>query len=118
VFTLAPDASQFYYVFLRVRICTWLHEHPIRFLVNRERLWAGKIGADSKDVMLRVRKTHGALRPWQLRIEAEVDLSPEIRNEIATHDIRVPTIGFERLVVVPEHDVQTRLDVMCALYTS
>ena len=39
----------------------------------------------------------------------------EVRSEIAAQDSRVPTVGFERLIVVPESDLKTRLDIMYSL---
>jgi hypothetical protein len=115
VFALTPEASQLYYVFLRLRVCGWLHERPIRLLANGETLWNGTIGPHSKDVMLRVRKKAGGGGPWRLRIAARGNLTPELRGQIAVSDGRIPTIGFERLIVVPENDLKARLDVMARL---
>jgi hypothetical protein len=115
VFALAADASQLYYVSLRLRVCGWLHERPIKILVNGEALWSGTIGPHSKDVMLRVRKSVGSATRWRLRIVAQVELTPELTSQIAASDSRIPTIGFERLIVVPEDDLKTRLDVMSVL---
>jgi hypothetical protein len=42
-------------------------------------------------------------------------LNAEFRERLAMVDSRVPTIGFERLIVVPETDLKTRLDVMYSL---
>ena len=112
VFALAPEVSEFYYFYLRLRVSKWLFEHTVRLLANGEILWEGSIGANSKDIILRVRKRTGIVGTWLLRIEAQVDLTSEVRNEIAAFDGRVPTIGFERLVVVPENDVKARLDVL------
>jgi hypothetical protein len=44
-----------------------------------------------------------------------MDLSGELRNQIASLDSRMPTIGFERLIVVPQNDLRTRLDVISNL---
>ncbi len=115
MFALAADPSQVYYVFLRLRVCGWLHERPVRIIADGERLWTGTIGPHSKDVMLRVRKTVGAAATWRLRIAAQVDLTPDLAGQIAASDSRIPTIGFERLIVVPENDLKTRLDVMSGL---
>ena len=52
---------------------------------------------------------------WRLRIRAELALSIELRNQIAALDGRVPTIGFERLVVVPENDLKMRVDILYTL---
>jgi len=112
VFDLAEEGSQFYYVFVRVRVCGVLHEQPIRMLANSERLWEGRIGPHSKDVMLRVRKRLRAPGHWKLRIGIEVDLSAETRAQIAAIDSRMPTVGLERLIVVPENDLKARLDVL------
>jgi hypothetical protein len=114
-FSLEPDASQNYYVFLRIRVCGELHDRPIRLIANGERLWKGVVGHESKDIVLRVRKGAGAGDQWRLQIRAEVDLHPELLAKIAASDNRVPTIGFERLIVVPEGDVKTRLDVLTTL---
>jgi glycosyltransferase involved in cell wall biosynthesis len=112
VVALASEASRFYYVFLRVRVSAWLNEHTVRLLANNEKLWEGKIGPSSKDIVLRVRKRTGTPDAWRLQIEAEVNLTPELRSQITAVDSRVPTIGFERLIVVPESDVITRLDLI------
>ena len=118
VFSLAKDASEFYYVFLRMRVSGLLHEQPIRLLANGERLWTGNIGETSKDIALRVRKRASATGPWKLRVAAEVDLSPEIRSQVMGLDSRVPTIGFERLIVVPENDLKARVDVLSTMMLS
>jgi glycosyltransferase involved in cell wall biosynthesis len=115
VFALAAEASQLYYVFLRLRVCGWLHELPITILANDEAAWNGTIEDHPKDVMLRVRKRAGAETWWRLQIAAQVDLSPELTSRIAASDSRIPTIGFERLIVIPENDLKTRLDVMSVL---
>ena len=67
--------------------------------------------------MLRVRKRGKAAADgsWILKINAQIDLSTEARNRIAAIDSRVPTIGFERLVVIPENDLKVRLDVLSNL---
>ena len=114
-FSLAADASQNYYVFLRIRVCGELHDRPIRLLANNEWLWKGAVGHDSKDIVLRVRKPAGAADRWMLRIRAEVDLPPELHSKITAADGRVPTVGFERLIVVPDGDTKTRLDVLSNL---
>jgi glycosyltransferase involved in cell wall biosynthesis len=112
VFALAPEASQLFYLFLRLRVCGWLHEQPIRLLANGDELWSGTIGEHSKDVMLRVRKRASAADRWRLRIAAHVELTAELTKQIAENDGRIPTIGFERLIVIPEDDLKTRLDVL------
>jgi hypothetical protein len=112
ILVLPQDASEFSYVYLRMRISTWLSEHTVRLLANNEEVWAGSIGAHSRDVVLRLRKQTDNEDGWLLCLEAQVDVSPELRSEIAAVDVRVPTIGFERLLVVPETDVNTRVDVL------
>jgi glycosyltransferase involved in cell wall biosynthesis len=115
VCALAADASQFYFAFLRLRVCGELHEQPVRLLANGERLWEGLIGPQSKDIVLRVRKRGGATTAWRLRIGAELDLSADVRSRIMAIDSRIPTIGFERFIVVPENDLKARLDVLSNL---
>jgi hypothetical protein len=50
-----------------------------------------------------------------LRVRVDLDLTPEQRAQIASLDRRVPTIGFERLVVVPDDDLKTRVDILYTL---
>jgi len=113
VMSLAPDASQFDFVWVRLRVCGVLHEQPIRLLANGVRLWEGRIGPHSHDLMLRVRKgATAATSRWRLRLGIEVDLTPALRDQIGALDGRIPTVGLERLMIVPENDLKTRLDVL------
>lgn len=113
VFLLPPEASAHDFIFLRVRVCGVLAQHPVRILVNGERAWEGNIGTTPKDLTLRVRRRAGANGHWKVRLAAQVDLSRELVGHLAALDGRMPTIGFERMIVVPENDVKTRLDVLC-----
>jgi glycosyltransferase involved in cell wall biosynthesis len=114
MFSLEPDPSQLYYVFQRLRVFGWLSEQPVRLLANGEQLWHGKIGPQPRDIMLRVRKPASTTGRWKIRLAAEVDVSPDIKSQIAAADSRIPTIGFERLIVVPETDLTARLDAVGA----
>jgi glycosyltransferase involved in cell wall biosynthesis len=111
-FSLAADVSRFYYVFLLLRVSGLLHEQPVRLSANGERLWVGTISPNPKMIALRVQKRAVGSVAWRLRISAEIDLSTELRNTVTSLDSRMPTIGFERLVVVPENDTKTRLDIL------
>jgi hypothetical protein len=42
----------------------------------------------------------------------ETTLSNELRERLAAIDGRIPTIGFERMIVVPDDDVKTRIDIL------
>jgi glycosyltransferase involved in cell wall biosynthesis len=113
-----PDTDKpvdFVWAWLRLRVCPALQEHPIRLTANGERVWEGRIGAHSRDIMLRIRRRGGGASFWRLRLGVEVTLTPDIRAQIAAIDSRVPTIGFERLIVVPENDFASRLDVLSQL---
>ncbi|MDR3472437.1 MAG: glycosyltransferase family 1 protein [Devosia sp.] len=112
LFDLAAETSQFYYVFLLVRVSGPLQDQPIRLLANGEKVWEGPIGLRSKNIALRIRKRPAATSRWKLQIGIDVDLTPELRNQIAAMDSRIPTVGLERLIVVPENDLKTRLDVI------
>jgi hypothetical protein len=65
--------------------------------------------------MLRVRPKLAGAAGWRLRLRAQIDLTPDLRDQIAALDSRIPTIGFERLIVVPENDLKTRVDILYAL---
>ena len=91
-------------------------EQPIRITANSDLVWEGSLGSRPRDVVLRVRRRlAGATGGWRLRLRSQIDLTPELREEIAAHDGRLPTVGFERLIVVPENDLKTRLDIMYSL---
>jgi len=62
-----------------------------------------------------VRKPAASDGAWRLLIRAEIDLSAEARAQIAAFDGRIPTIGFERLIVVPENDLKTRVEILYTL---
>jgi hypothetical protein len=102
-------------VFLRVRVSGLLTDHPIKLSANGTPVWNAAIGQGLRNIRFRVRKQTLGTGGWQLRIRAELDLSAELRSQIAALDTRVPTIGFERLVVVPENDLKTRVDVLSTL---
>jgi glycosyltransferase involved in cell wall biosynthesis len=113
-FVLAAEDSPAVWAWLRMRVCGVLHEQPIRLLANGERLWSGRIGPHSQDIVLRIRKRPGVSS--RCRIVVEVDVSTEHRNQIAALDSRLPTVGLERLIVVPENDVTMRLDVLSKMF--
>jgi hypothetical protein len=102
-------------VFLRVRVSGLLTGHPIMLSANGRPVWSGPIGEGSRNIHFRVRKQTLGTGAWRLRIRAELALSAELRSQIAALVARVPTIGFERLVVVPEDDLKTRVNVLYSL---
>jgi hypothetical protein len=115
VLGLGPEESNLYYVFLRLRASGPLSDLPVRLSANGANVWDGNIGPRSKNIVFRVRRRLTGPGGWRLRIGAEAQLSAELRNQIAALDSRVPTIGFERLVIVPESDVKTRVDILYTL---
>jgi glycosyltransferase involved in cell wall biosynthesis len=116
VVALPPSDSVLFDVFLRVRVSGLLTDHPIKLSANGTPVWSAPIGQGSRNIHFRARKTTLGTGGWRLRIRAELALSAELRSQIAALDTRVPTIGFERLVVVPENDLKTRVDVLYSLF--
>ena len=115
VVALPPSDSVLFDVFLRVRVSGLLTDHPVKLSANGTPVWSAPIGQGSRNIHFRARKQTLGTGGWRLRIRAELALSAELRTQIAALDARVPTIGFERLVVVPENDLKTRLDVLYSL---
>jgi len=115
VIALEPNDSVLFDVFLRVRVSGLLTDHPIKLSANGRPVWSAAIGQGSRNIHFRVRKQTLGTGSWRLRIRAELALSAELRSQIAALDARVPTIGFERLVVVPENDLKTRVDILYTL---
>ena len=113
---LAPSDRLLFDVFLRVRVSGLLTSHPIILSVNGRPVWSAAIGEGSRNIHFRVRKQTLGTGAWRLRIRAELGLAAELRSQIAVLDARVPTIGFERLVVVPENDLKTRVDILYSLF--
>lgn len=111
----ASNPSKVYYVFLRLRAAGPLVEQPMRISGNGDVLWESAIGSRPLNLVLRVRPKMMSAAGWRLRLQAQMHLTQELHNQIATVDSRVPTIGFERLIVVPENDLKTRLDILYTL---
>jgi glycosyltransferase involved in cell wall biosynthesis len=112
---LAPNDSESYDVFLRLRASGPVADLRVRLRANGESVWEGAIGAQARNIIARVRRKIAGTGPWVLQLRADLDLTPEQRAQIAALDRRVPTIGFERLVVVPENDLKPRLDILYSL---
>lgn len=112
---LPPSDSRLYYVFVRLRAAGPVTEEPVQILGNGEPLWADSLGPRPRNLVFRVRPKIVGPAGWRLRLEARIGLSAELRDRIAAVDSRVPTIGFERLIVVPENDLKTRLDILYTL---
>jgi hypothetical protein len=115
VLGLASNDGELYDVFLRLRASAPVAEQRIRLTGNGEPIWEGAIGPQARNIIARIRRRGAGTAPWLLRLGVEVDLSSELRAQIAALDRRVPTIGFERLVVVPETDLKSRVDILYTL---
>ena len=112
---LEPSESSLYYVFLRLRASGGIAERPIKVTANGDLVWQGSLGSRSRDIVMRIRRRVSSSTGWRLRIRASINMTRQLRDEIFGLDSRVPTIGFERLIVIPENDLKTRLDVMYSL---
>jgi hypothetical protein len=109
---LPPNDCTVYYAFLRLRASGPVMDQPVQLYGNGDGLWEGPIGPRPRNIVLRVRRRGANGHGWHLRIRAALDLSDEKRAELSAIDSRLPTIGFERLMVVPENDLKTRLDML------
>jgi hypothetical protein len=112
---LAPEDSELHHLFLRLRASGPLAESRIRLTANGEQVWEGTIGPQARNIVARLRRRGVAAAPWLLRLRVDFDVFAELRGQIAALDRRVPTIGFERLVVVPDNDLKTRVDILYTL---
>ena len=115
VLGLAPNESAIYYVFLRLRVCGPISDQFFTLSANGEVVWKGSIGNKPKNVIARVRRRATSIGDWRLRLRVDIEISAEKRAEILAIDRRIPTAGFERLVVVPDNDLKTRVDILCCL---
>jgi hypothetical protein len=112
---LGPSDSESYDLFLRLRASGPVTDLRVRLKANGETVWEGAIGHQARNIIARVRRRAAAAGHWVLRVRVDLDLTPEQRAQIASLDRRVPTIGFERLVVVPDDDLKTRVDILYTL---
>ena len=112
---LAPNDSELYDVFLRLRASGPVADLRIRLTANGDPVWEGVVGPQARNIVARVRRRSAGTVPWLLRLGVELELSAELRGQITALDRRVPTIGFERLVVVPEIDLRSRVDILYTL---
>ncbi len=103
------------YIFLRLRTSGPAAGLPTRILANAETVWHGTLVGKPQDIMLRVRRRTRGSAAWRLKLRVEVEISADICRQIASSDARTPIVGFERMIVVPAHDVSTRLDVLTML---
>jgi glycosyltransferase involved in cell wall biosynthesis len=119
VFGLGPNDSSLYYVYFRVRAAGPVAGNRVTFVCNGEVLWEGIIGTRPKDIQLTVGKRATAVKAnWALRLFIQTELSPEQRTQLEAVDGRLPLIGFERFVVVPEDNLQARVDIVTRLVMS
>jgi glycosyltransferase involved in cell wall biosynthesis len=114
-FDLPPDDSVIYWVFLRLRAAGPLSNQRVRLFVNGAPVFHDSLSAQPRDIHFTVRKRAAPSSGWRMRLRAEVNLSPDLISQVAATDSRVPTLGFERLIIVPENDLKTRLDVLYTL---
>jgi hypothetical protein len=89
----------------------------LTIFANGDRMWRGQIGEDSKDLCLKI--YHNSARGlWPLRLGIWAPPRPDLHEALLKLDDRAPAIGFERLVIVPEGDLQTRLEILQNLIMS
>jgi glycosyltransferase involved in cell wall biosynthesis len=115
---LAPSEELVYHVFLRLRANGPVFEEAISLLANGETVWQGSLGEHSRDLLLRIRRRTIGASGWLLRIRAHLDLTADLEARLSAIDGRLPTIGFERLIIVPDSDLKTRVDVLGMLFSS
>lgn len=114
---LPGSPSLHHHVLLRLRASGPVMERPVRISADGEPVWEGALGRHSRDLSLRVPGKPGD-GGWRLSLRAQIDLTPELCSQIAAQDGRIPTIGFERMIVVPEDDLKTRVEIMQSLLFS
>jgi hypothetical protein len=107
----ANDCST-YYVFLRCKVSAPLAEEEITIFANGDRVWRGALGEEPKDLCLKVFRKNDQGSWWALKIGLWAPDRSELYDSLVELDGRAPAIGLSRLVVVPEDDLQTRLDIL------
>jgi hypothetical protein len=113
---LLPNESTVYYVGLRVRTSGSVGQQPVRITANSDLVWDGSIGPQPRNLVVRVhRGPTNAAGGWRLRLRLQIDLPSELTSQLAAVDARMPTIGFERLIVVPDNDLKARCDILSTL---
>jgi glycosyltransferase involved in cell wall biosynthesis len=114
-FYVARDESTWCYLFARLRVNGWLSDSNVHLVANGTTLWNRPIGEGSRNVMLRVRRRSDRTDWWKLSLGVKIDTTSETLAKICSTDSRMPTVGFENLMIVPERDLSTRLDALTKL---
>ncbi len=109
-----PLGGGLIYVFLRVRTSAAAAGLPATILANNETVWQDSFTERPQDLMLRLRRRDSA-GMGTLRLQVDLHCPPGLGQHAFGSDGRAPTIGFERLIAVPEEDFSLRLDVLTTL---
>jgi glycosyltransferase involved in cell wall biosynthesis len=112
---LPPNNDHVFYAFLRLRTSAPAAGLPGRILANAEIVWQGSFTEKPQDLMLRIRRRTRDGLSWALKLRCELDCPTGLRHQIGAIDARTPMIGFEFLVIIPENDIKSRVDVLTTL---
>jgi glycosyltransferase involved in cell wall biosynthesis len=110
-FSLEASDSASFYLFLRCHVAEPLAQEEITILANGDRMWRGVIGARTRDLCLKLYKRSGK-GPWSLRLGLWAPAKPELYDALLVIDGRAVAIGLHRLVIIPEDDLHTRLEIL------
>jgi hypothetical protein len=119
VLVLPRSDSRVFYLFLRLRASAPVASAPASITASitadAAALWQGRLVEKPQTLVLRLRRPPPTDGTWRLTLRFAVELSNDQQQAIDVLDRRQPHIGFESLVVVPEDDLKTRLDILTGL---
>ena len=112
-FALPPCDSEYYDIFMRVRFSGPMLGTRFRFTSRRKVLLNAMVKPGSFNVIARIDRPKDTCdKVWRTKISIETDIAPDVLDQLKKLDQRLPVLGLERLMVVPEDDVRTKIDLL------
>ena len=116
VVDLEKNNCKYFYVALRLRVAPFLSDNGVSITANGEHAWSGAIGKAPKNILMRIRNRAGtADRGGKLHLRVAVEAEPAQLEKVVALDHRRPIVGFERIVIVPDNDINARLDLLTSI---
>jgi glycosyltransferase involved in cell wall biosynthesis len=115
LFGLDATNCTVFYIALRLRAAAPVAGCRVSISANGEAVWSGPAPHRPTTILIRVRRRGVSSSGWKLRLRADIKVPPDALQQVEAIDRRLPLLGFERMVIVPESDLKTRVDVMTAL---
>jgi glycosyltransferase involved in cell wall biosynthesis len=111
--TLNPDANINFNVYLRLRGGEALADRALELSANGRVAWKGALGVEPMDILFRVQRPNPERqKSWRFTLGIASANVPDAPESTASSNNSVPTVGVERMIIVPESDHLTRTEIL------